>query len=133
MRGMSSFWDDVGIRLMNGTYKFEELESLIAFLKEMDIKNNNVVLNSVSTSYLGGYVWGGYDQLLSDVQNKGISLSQLGYFLSNLHDFDHMFDQIIMNSYYKDKHYWAKHEVYRSFMGTFKNGKWIVSKHNKVQ
>jgi pantothenate kinase len=128
---MSSFWDDVGSRLLKGTYKFEELESLVIFLKEMDDKNENVIVNAISQSYLGGYEWRGYDQLLTDVQNKGISLNQLGYFLSNLHDADHGIDQVIMNAYSKDKHYWVKHKVYRSCMGTFSGGKWVESKKYK--
>jgi hypothetical protein len=51
----------------------------------------------------------------------------LGYFLGELHTFDHENKEILMYSFSKDKKYWHKHNAYRSgVFGTFKEGAWKV-------
>jgi hypothetical protein len=119
---MSSFWDSIGQKLLDGKLELPEVMDLIIFLKEMDLKNNNVTSEYLRKAYGYGYKFKDYDTLVHDIQNKGINKDQLGNIFSNLHSFDHETDQVIMNSYDKDKHYWVKHVTYRNFLGEFRDG-----------
>lgn len=126
---MSSFWDNIGQALNDDSLTFDRVLELINFLKEMDATNNNIIFDFLSRCYIPNYKFIDYNTLLHDMQNKGITKTSLGWVFSNLHDFDHRNNEIIMYSYSRDKHHWLKHTIYRSpVFGVFKNGEWNESK-----
>lgn len=123
---MSSFWDSLGQKIVDGTIKYEEIAELVEFLKEFEAVNGNVIV-SMQKPWLrtmSRYEFADWGMFLHDMQNKGMSRRTLEEFISQMHSYDHTVDQVIMNSFWKDKHYWKKHKVYRNFMGTFKDGVW---------
>lgn len=121
----SSFWDNIGQSLNDGSLTFERVSDLFNFLEEMDSINDSIIFNFLSRCYTPDYKFIDYDTLLYDMQNKGITKNSLLWIFSNLHDFDHRNNEIIMYSYSKDKHYWSNHKIYRSpVFGIFKNGNW---------
>lgn len=135
---MSSLWDSFGQKISDGSIRIEEMVELIVFCKEFDELNANVlaltVIKPLSWCKYTFTDWDAFEKYMHGQVNKQL----LEYFISTLHDFDHANEQIVMYSFSKDKHYWKKHKVYRSWMGTFKDGKWKYSKefienHNKVR
>ena len=121
---MSSFWDGLGQKFYDNKLTFEDIADLLEFLRGFDKVNNNMVSTMLKkTLYnMTSYEFVDYDKFEQDLQNKGMSRRTLEFFIGTLHDFDHAYEQILMNSYYKDKRYWHKHKMYRSYMGTFKDG-----------
>ena len=113
---MSSFWDSLGQKLLDGTLKYEEVHELVEFLREFDAVNNNAIATMMKPwlRTMSRYEFVDWDKFLHDVQHKGMDKRTLEEFIEQLHSYDHSVDQVLMNSFWKDKHYWKKHTEYRN-------------------
>jgi hypothetical protein len=127
---MSSFWDSLGQKLFDGTLKYKEVAELVEFLREFESVNGDVIVSMLKPwlKTMSRYEFVDWDTFLHDMQTKGMPRRTLEEFISQMHSYDHSVDQVIMNSFWKDKHYWKKHTVYRNFTGTFEHGVWTRKK-----
>jgi hypothetical protein len=131
---MSSLWDSFAQKIHGGNIQIEEVVELIEFLEEFDVVNNNIIkdlmshqLKFVHHDFIDLELFRLY------IQTGSVHRVVLEYFISALHDFDHANEQVLMYTFDKNKHYWAKHHTYKNWMGVFKEGKWKYSKqYNEI-
>jgi hypothetical protein len=122
---MTSLWDDLGGKVLNGQITRTEMADLIEFLRGFEKANNITPLNKLA---LTKYNFIDFDTFEKDLNEGKLHRETLGYFIAELHSFDHRNEDILMISFSKNKKYWHKHHTFRCMMGIFKEGKWTYSK-----
>lgn len=126
---MSSLWDEYAQKIYSGNIQVEDITVLINFLRDFDKVNKNVA-GDIVRHQLGliKYNFIDWDMFEINMKTGSVHRRVLEYFIGALHDFDHANEQVLMYTFTTNKNYWRKHNTYKNWMGTFKDGAWVYSK-----